>query len=188
MTDGIRRGFDCATWGCFAMGTTGVVAGFSCPSQNPQGVHLRDSEYRVEIVDRKGNSLSEGEEGEMVLSPVAAPELRYFMGENARLHTGRCSCGSTHPLLTDIHPGRTEADADIFRLGKMLQSWKSILDCHLCKGQYGLEVEIVVLPGARLPKLPSAAKQRIRVFDPETDAPLPYDPSQNIPESPEESH
>lgn len=181
MIDGIRRGFDCTSWGCFGIGTTGVVAGFSCGQI--RCIHLRDSEFQVEIVDAEGNELPKGEEGEMVLSPVSAPQLRYFMGENARLHTGRCVCGSVHPRLTDIHPGRTEADVDLLELGKTLQSWNSILDCRLRKGPYGLEVEIVTLPGERLPKLPSAAKLNIRVFDPETDVPFPYDPTQKIPEN-----
>lgn len=178
MIDGIRRGLDCADWGCFGIGTTGVVAGFSCPSVH--GIHLRDEEYHMEIVDENGKALPDGEDGEMVLSPVMAPELRYFMGENACLHRGRCACGSTRPLLTNIHPGRTEADADLFELGKTLQSWSSILDCRLCKGQYGLELEVVTLPGGRLPKLPTAAKQCIRIYDPERDEPLPYDPTQKI--------
>ena len=186
MIDGIRRGFDCTSWGCFGIGTTGVVAGFSC--QTVRGIHLRDTDYRVEIVDQEGNTLPDGEDGEIVLSPVNAPELRYFMGENARLHTGRCVCGSTRPLLTDIHAGRTEADADLLELGKMLQNWSSVLDCRLQKGQYGLELEIVALPGGRLPKLPSAAKRTIRIYDPEKDEPLPYDPTQKIPEYGKESH
>lgn len=186
MIDGIRRGLDCVSWGCFGIGITGVVAGFSCPQV--RGIHLRESEYQIEIVDAIGSVLPEGEDGEIVLSPVGAPELRYFMGENARLRTGRCACGSVHPLLTDIHAGRTEADANLLELGKMLQSWSSVLDCHLQKGQYGLELEIVVLPGGRLPKLPGAAKQCIRVFDPVKDEPLPYDPTQKIQENGEESH
>lgn len=186
MIDGIRRGFDSASWGCFGIGTTNVVAGFSCEAV--QGIHLRETEYRVDIVDKRGNSMPDGEDGEIVLSPVSAPELRYFMGENARLRTGRCACGSTRPLLTDIHAGRTEADADLLELGKMLQNWSSVLDCRLQKGHYGLELEIIVLPGGRLPKLPTAAKQNIRVFNPETDAPLPYDPTQKIPENGTESH
>ena len=82
----------------------------------------------------------------------------------------------------DICPGRTEADADLLALGKLLQSWNSVLDCRLQKGPYGLEMEIITLPGGRLPKLPMAAKQVIRVFDPETDVPLSYDPTQKIPE------
>ena len=180
MIDGIRRGFDCDAWGCFSIGTTGVVAGFSCPNPDLRGIHLRQPEYRVEIVDAHGNILPEGEEGEMVLSPAGRPELRYYMGENARMTTGCCTCGSTNPLLWDIHPGRTEADADLFELGQMLQNWSSILDCRLRKGQCGLELELIVLPGGRLPKLPNAAKQCIRVFDPEKDEPLPYDPTQKI--------
>ena len=43
-------------------------------------------------------------------------------------------------------------------------------------------MEIVELPGGRLPKLPTAAKRCIRAFDPETDEPFPYDPTQKIPE------
>ena len=186
MIEGIRRGFDCSTQGCLTMGITGVVVGFSCPKV--LGIHLRDSEYRMEIVDKNGNTLPEGEDGEMVLSPVRAPELRYFMGENARLHTGVCVCGSTHPLLTDIHPGRTEADTDLFELGKVLQSWNSILDCRLLKGPCGLEMELVTLPGGRLPKLPTAAKQCVRTFNPETDEPFPYDPTQKITNIEQESH
>lgn len=181
MIDGIRRGLDCTDWGCFGIGTSGVVAGFSCP--DVQGVHLRDEEYCIEIVDGNGAALPEGEDGEMVLSPVGAPELRYFMGENACLQTGRCVCGSTQPLLTNIHPGRTEADMDLYELGRVLQSWNSILDCRLGKGKYGLELELVTLPGGRLPKLPTAAKQCIRIFDPEKDEPLPYDPTQKIPQN-----
>lgn len=180
MLEGIRRGLDCTPHGCFCMGTTSVLAGFSC--QKVYGIHVRDSAYRVEIVDSAGNTLPEGVEGEVVLSPLSAPELRYYMGENAVLRTGTCACGSTHPLLNDMHPGRTESDPDLFKLGKTLQSWNSVLDCRLRKSIYGLEMEIVTLPGGRLPKLPSAAKQLIRVFDPETDEPLPYDPSQKIPE------
>ena len=186
MIEGIQRGFDCTCWGSFGMGTTSVVAGFSCPKN--LGIHLRDSHYQVEIVDGDGNALPEGEAGEMVLSPVKAPRLRYFMGENARLRTGSCVCGSTQPLLTDIHPGRTEADMDLFELGKVLQSWNSILDCRLLKGRHGLEMELVTLPGGRLPKIPTAAKQCIRVFNPETDEPLPYDPTQKITEFGKESH
>ena len=39
MIEGLRRGFDCVPRGCFCIGTTGVVAGFSC--DHVRGVHLR---------------------------------------------------------------------------------------------------------------------------------------------------
>ena len=186
MIEGIQRGFDCTPRGCFGLGVSGVVAGFSC--DKTRGVHLRDTEYRVQIVDEKGNTVPEGTMGEMVLSPVSAPQIRHFMGENARLSTKPCRCGCTSPLLTDICPGRTEADPDLLELGKTLQSWSSVLDCRLRKGSHGLEVEIVTLPGGQLPPLPSAAKQVIRVLDPETEAPFPYDPTMKILEKTGESH
>ena len=186
MIDGIQRGFDCMTQGSFGLGITGVVAGFSC--DKIRGIHLRDTEYQVQIVDREGNPVPEGTDGEMVLSPVSAPELRYFMGENARLSTRPCACGCTSPLLTDIRPGRTEDDLDLFLLGRTLQSWNSVLDCRLRKGQYGLEIEVITVPDGLLPPLPSAAKQVIRALDPEKDEPFPYDPTMKISENRWENH
>lgn len=181
MIDGLSRGFDCTPRGCFGIGTTGAVAGFSC--EKNRGVHVRDKVYRVQILDENGSPRPEGEEGEIVLSPVDTPELRYFTGENARLAAKPCTCGCASPLLTDIHPGRTERDPDLLELGKTLQSWNSVLDCRLRKGNHGLEIEIITLPGGRLPKLPYAAKQVVRPLDPETDEPFLYDPTQKIPKN-----
>lgn len=186
MIDGIRRGFDCFPRGCFGIGATDVIAGFSC--DKTRGVHVRDSEYRVQIVDDAGNPVPEGTEGEMVLSPVSQPQLRYFMGENARLRTGICPCGCGSPLLTDIRPGRTEADPDLLELGKTLQSWSSVLDCRLRKGRHGLEIEIVTLADGLVPPLPSAAKLVVRTLDPERDEPFPYDPTQRILRNSQENH
>lgn len=180
MIDGIRRGFDCTPWGCLSVGVTGVVAGFSC--DKIQGIHLWESKYHVQIIDQNNNPVPNGEEGEVVLSPVDAPELRYYTGENARFYGKPCPCGCTAPLLTDFHPGRTEDDPDLLALGEELQNWNSVLDCRLQKGRYGLEIEIVTLTDAVLPPLPSAAKLQIRLFDPETEEPLPYDPTQKIPQ------
>lgn len=173
MIDGIIRGLDCQTWGSFGIGDTGVVAGFSCGQS--RGVHLRDDEYGVDIVDEKGNVLPEGEVGEMVLYPKAQPELRYPMGENARLDTSPCTCGCASPRLMDLHPGKTE-NTDLADLGQQLQSWTSVLDCRLEKGQYGLELEMVVFAGEKLPRLPAMAKQVIRPWDPKQDEPFRYVP------------
>ena len=50
------------------------------------------------------------------------------------------------------------------------------MDCRLNKGECGLEVEMIVFPGEKLPKLPNAAKRVIRPWDPETDEPFWYIP------------
>ena len=173
MIDGIVEGFDCEMGGCFSLGVSSVVAGFACGKS--WGVHLRDAEYGVDIVDDRGDPLPPGELGEIVLYPKAQPQLRCSLGEFARMETEPCPCGCQAVRLLDFAPGKT-ADPDLLRLGQELQSWTSILDCRLNKGECGLEVEMIVFPGEKLPKLPNAAKRVIRPWDPETDEPFWYIP------------
>lgn len=174
MIDGIVKGLDCEMGGCFTLGESGVVSGFACGRS--WGVHIREEEYGVDIVDEEGNLLPDGELGEMVLYPKALPRLRYPMGENARRLTARCKCGSAAPRLLDMQPGRTE-DPDLAILGQQLQSWTSVLDCRLNKGESGLEIEIICFAGEKLPKLPTAAKLIIRPWNPKSDEPFWYVPT-----------
>ena len=179
MIDGIVKGLDCEAGGCFTLGESGAVAGFACGRS--WGIHLREAEYGVAIVDETGSPVPEGEMGEIVLYPKSDPTLRYPMGENARLVRSRCRCGSTSPRLLDLAPGNTEAP-DLVELGQFLQSWTSILDCRLNKGESGLEIEIICFPGEKLPKLPTAAKLVIRPWNPKNDEPFWYVPTMNIAE------
>ncbi len=179
MIEGIVKGLDCEAGGCFSLGESGVIAGFACGRS--WGVHIRDSEYGVDIVDREGKSLPSGELGEIVVYPKAEPSLRYAMGDNGRIAPTPCQCGSDSPVLMDMVLGRTE-DPDLFKLGTYLQSWTSILDCRLKKGESGLEIEILCFQGEKLPKLPSAAKLVIRPWNPKTDEPFWYVPALKLAE------
>ena len=174
MIDGIAKGLDCEVGGCFTLGESAVVAGFACG--HSWGIHVRDEVYGVEIVDRDGNPVPDGELGEVVLFPRNAPEFRYPMGELARLETAVCKCGSGAPRLLDFCPGWSEPK-DLLELGQFLQSWTSILDCRLERGESGLEIEIVCFPGEKLPRLPSAAKLVIRPWNPKNDEPFRYAPA-----------
>lgn len=171
MIDGIAAGLDCSCSGCFGVEDTGIVAGFSCDRSG--GVHIRSNVYGVDIVDTAGKLTDQI--GEMILYPISDPDLRLPMGEQARLVTEDCPCGEPTHRLVDMYPGKN-LDADLLNLGQQLQSWTSILDCRLNKGQYGLEMELIVFPGEKLPKLPSAAKQVIRPWNPNEDMPFPYSP------------
>lgn len=179
MIDGIVKGFDCEMGGCYALGTTGAVAGFACG--HSWGVHLREDTYGVDIVDTNGQLLPEGEMGEIVLYHKKHPEIRVPTGENGRLVREACECGSKAPRIMDFTPGRTEEDKMLMVLGQELQSWTSILDCALRKSECGLEVRLLVIPGEELPRLPHAAKMTIENFNPEVDEPYPYDPAAGIP-------
>lgn len=168
MVKGIQSGLDCKFWGCFDPGTEGIVAGFTCADGE---VHLRDDIYGVEIVDKNGTPVAPGEIGEVILYPKTAPHIRVRTGYSARLDTKPCTCGCTSPRLVDLGQGM-HVDQELSKLAQELHSWSSILDCRLEKGPHGLEMEVVVFQGEKLPKLPSAAKLVVRPWNPEKDVPI----------------
>ncbi len=174
MMDGIIKGLDCRAWGCFDVHLSNIVAGFSCSRSH--GVHIREDVYGVDVVDSAGKALPPGELGEAVLYPLAQPQLRLPLGDLARLEISTCACSSTKPRLVDLQPG-VQTDSDLAALTQYLQSWTSILDCALHRGPGGLEMELVVFPGEKLPVLPSCAKLVRRPWDPERDTPLWYIPA-----------
>jgi hypothetical protein len=175
MIDGIVRGFDCEMGGCVTMGESAIVAGFACG--HSWGVHVRDAEYGIDIVDENGDLLPDGEIGEMVLYPREAPELRYPTGENARMIREKCKCGSALPRILEMHPRLREDNADIEEFRQHLHSWNSILDCRVERGENGLEIEIVCFASEKLPKLPPAAMRIVRPWNPKNDAPFWYAPA-----------
>lgn len=171
MIDGIVRGLDCEVGGCFTLGTSGVVAGFACG--HSWGVHIREEAYGVDVVDETGASVPAGESGELILYPKCDPSLRWNIKDCGRLETSPCRCGSKSDRLMDMASGK-QSDPVLVELGQMLQSWTSVLDCRLARGESGLEIEIVCFQGEKLPKLPTAAKLVVRSWDPQTDEPFPY--------------
>jgi len=173
MIDGIIAGLDCNTWGCFGPRGGSVIAGFSCGKS--RGVHLRGNEYGVSIVDNRGMELPEGELGEMILYPKTDPSIRFPVGEKARIDRSPCPCGCGEIRLMDMQPGYI-TDPALDALAVHLLSWTSVLDCRLKKSDYGLEVEVIIFPGEKLPKLPTAAKLVIRPWESEKDEPFFFVP------------
>ena len=171
MIDGLIRGLDCRTWGCFGAGVGSVVSGFSCGQSF--GVHIREDVYDIDILDKEGNVLPEGEEGVICIKSKTHSDKRVLLQDHGCLNRNPCPCGRTSLRLVNIHPmGRFQGD--VLNLYQELHSWTSILDCKVTKGSYGLELELVVFPGEKLPKLPTCAKLVIRPWDPDMDIPLDY--------------
>lgn len=179
MIDGFVQGFDCEVGGCFGLEHSGIVAGFACG--HSWGVHLWDEMYGVDIVDEAGKQLPEGHQGQIVLYLRKHPELRLPVGDTAYLTTEACSCGSHAPRMMNLCYGGLR-DSDLDALAHHLMSWTSILDCHVKKGESGLEIEIICFQGEKLPKLPTAAKLVVRSWDPAADTPLLHASSLKIPE------
>ena len=174
MVEGIRKGLDCTTSGCFGFGETGIIAGFSCGKS--LGVHLREDTYGVEIRDFQGNAVPRGTSGSVFIYRKDDPSLCIPLGDRARIVGEPCLCGKESNRLLDCVPEKYE-DEDLVELGQRLHSWTSVLDCRMTKTEYGLELELMVFPGEKLPKLPSVAKLVIRPWDPKHDTPFLYVPT-----------
>lgn len=78
--------------------------------------------------------------------------------------------------------------ADLYELFSQLHSWTSVLDVLLHKSSCGLEMELVVFPGQKLPTLPNCAKRLIKAWDPEQDEPFDLSLKLEIKENTWESH
>ena len=179
MIEGLVKGFDCEVGGCFGLEHSGIVAGFACG--NSWGVHLRQDVFDVQIVDGDGNVLPEGQQGQIVLCPKDQPDCRLPIGDYGVLRTEPCRCGSMAPRLTDMVYGGLR-DPDLDALAHYLMSWTSVLDCHVKKGECGLEIELICFQGEKLPKLPTAARLVVRPWNPQTDQPMRHANSMKIPE------
>lgn len=170
MVDGIEHGLDCKAWGCYDPGFSAMIAGFTCSCCC---LHLREDHYRVRILDDDGREMPSGKAGRVVLSPVDDPQLQFDTGDIARWETEQCKCGSSAPRLMDIDTNNG-MDSTLSKLGESMHYWGSILDCKLANTGHGLELELVVFPGEKLPKFPTCAKLVIRAWNPETDEPFPH--------------
>lgn len=167
MVDGIAKGFDCDICGCFTPGGR-LVSGFV--NKNHRGAHLREDLYGVEIVNPNENGV-----GDMILYSKQDISIRYPVGEKAKIETDRCGCPDPSLYLTNMQPGQT-SDLELDAIVQNLINWTSVLDCRVRRSSYGLELELIVFPGEKLPKLPSAARQVIRAWNPEKDEPIYYTP------------
>jgi phenylacetate-coenzyme A ligase PaaK-like adenylate-forming protein len=171
--EGIQKGLDCQVWGCYGPGTGPLVSGFSC--DKVPVLHVRDDIVEVDVVDGNGNALADGEDGYIVLTPRHMPSLRYNTFERGRKIYNQCVCGCKSTQLIDMYSGE-DVDPELEMLGRQLMLWTSVLDCRLTKGESGLEVELVTIPGEKLPVLPQCAKRVVRNWQPETDVPNWFTP------------
>ena len=170
MVEGIERGLDCRVWGCYDPGSSTMIAGFTCKACC---LHLRENGYQVRIVDEQGKDAAPGALGRVLLSDDRAPELVLDTGDFARLDTTPCACGGRTPRLVDVD-ANYGVDQTMAKLAESFHYWGSILDCKLANTGYGLELELTVFPGEKLPKFPNCAKLVVKAFNPESDEPYPH--------------
>jgi phenylacetate-CoA ligase len=94
-------------WGAKIYSTYGVteLANSLCECDAGAGGHLHDEQLHIEILDDDGNSLQDGEIGEVVATTFgveAMPLIRYRTGDCAALFSKKCQCGRTTPRIGPI--------------------------------------------------------------------------------------
>jgi phenylacetate-CoA ligase len=101
-----------AVFGCrVANGYGGRDAGFIAHQCPHGGMHITAEDIIVEIVDREGNVLPNGEAGEIVVTHLATrdfPFVRYRTGDIGVLSDEVCACGRGLPLLKEIQGRATD--------------------------------------------------------------------------------
>lgn len=100
----LSRIWQCACHSHYGTVETGLGGGVECSALD--GVHLREADLLVEILDPAGNKpLPLGKWGEITFTTLtrqAMPLVRYRTGDLGRLMPGRCACGSSIARLDQV--------------------------------------------------------------------------------------
>jgi len=90
------------SYGLSEMNGPGVA--FEC--RYKEGMHLWEDNFIMEIINPStGESLKEGEEGELILTSInkeAMPILRYRTGDLTYIYPEKCKCGRVHRRISRI--------------------------------------------------------------------------------------
>ena len=169
MMEDLRKGLDCRVWGCYAVYSGPVVAGFTCNQY--AGIHIRDDILKAVIVDEEGNPRLGSKRGRLLMESRKDPNVVHDPEETSIVMHQPCSCGCDAPRIVDvIHTGEEVFSGHM--LEDKLLTWSSVLEFRSELTESGADLEVVVFPGSPLPQMPSCAKLTVRAWDPDVDVPM----------------
>ncbi|MFC1958332.1 phenylacetate--CoA ligase family protein [Chloroflexota bacterium] len=111
-----HKAFECETYSCYSSWEVHAIAA-ECTEHS--GYHIVAENIIVEIVDERGDPVSTGEEGRIVITNLhnyAMPFIRYDIGDLGVGSDSVCSCGRGLPIIAQLS-GRT-TDVIFTRNGK----------------------------------------------------------------------
>ena len=98
----IEEEYGCLVYSTYNMNETGPLS-FECEYRD--GFHLNEDACHARIVDQEGRTLTDGTEGEVVISNLvnkATVILNYLTGDRAVMSREPCKCGRTLPLIKEL--------------------------------------------------------------------------------------
>ncbi len=179
IVNGLKNGFDCNVWGCYALNSGPVIAGFSCAQE--AGIHIREDVFRLCLQSDSDNPAAPNC-GNLYFASSKNPELVYDPQQYARLQYQPCSCGCDSVRVVENRSLRGDSLSEE-KLQEQLLTWSSVLDYRATYTESGLNLDLVVFPGKSLPKIPTCARLTVRNWNPEADVPFMIEDScMKIPE------
>ena len=169
MVESMKKGLDCRIWGCYAIRSGPVIAGFSCEQE--AGIHIREDVLTPTVQSQTGEETFGVKRGWLSFVSVKDPGVVYDPQENAVVYYNSCSCGNDEPRVVEANSSEKD-DLSRMMTEDQFLAWSSILDYRARLTEYGIDLELVVFPGESLPKIPSCAKLTVRPWDPERDIPF----------------
>ena len=112
----LQEVFKCPVYDAYGAGDGGI-ASHECLLQD--GLHISEERCVLEITDKEGNVLQDGEIGYVTstdLGNYVFPFIRYQVGDMAYIRPGRCSCGRASRVLGQV----------IGRAGKLLYNKQGV--------------------------------------------------------------
>jgi len=109
----IEAKLGCPVYSAYNMNEMGAMS-FECERRD--GFHLNIDACHVRIADEKGNTVRDGESGEVIISNLvnrATVLLNYRTGDRGKMAVEPCGCGRNLPLLKNLY-GRI---SDLLRCG-----------------------------------------------------------------------
>ena len=168
MVNDLKNGLDCKVWGCYAVKSGPVIAGFSCVQE--AGIHIREDVFLPVVPNQSEDAPFVSGRGKICFRSAKNPEIIFDPMEESLIHYQPCSCGCDAPRLAELTHYSDEIT--INHLEERLLSWSSVLDYRVEHTESGINLELVVFPGEKLPKLPTCAKLTVRSWNPQEDIPF----------------
>ena len=126
-------------YGSREMGLGGAIC-----CQAHEGMHMRENHCIIEIIDKEGNVLPDGQWGELVITTIgmeAQPLIRYRTGDRTRIIPGKCICGSEIKRLDFVR--RIDRSKSMREMDESLFQIPELVDC--CVRSVGGKKEITAL-------------------------------------------